>query len=55
MQDRREALPAFVYSDTAFEEQLGEREKRPLTVMENGARYTGEWAKTKNIRCGQGV
>lgn len=50
VQERRKALDKFKYDDYSFESTLGERETRPLTVMENGARYTGEWVKNKQVR-----
>jgi hypothetical protein len=34
---------------------LGAREKRKMVLMENGARYTGEWIKGTKVREGKGV
>ena len=31
------------------------REKRPLILLENGAKYEGEWLKGAEIRDGRGV
>jgi hypothetical protein len=31
------------------------REKRPLVMLENGAKYEGEWLKGTEIRDGRGV
>lgn len=31
------------------------REKRPLIMLENGAKYEGEWLKNTEIRDGRGV
>lgn len=47
---RRKLLSEFKYEDHAFESTLGEREARDMKVMDNMARYTGEWHKTKNVR-----
>ena len=40
-----EQLGGFYYDDHAFEKTLGYRESREMVVLENGARYEGEWLK----------
>lgn len=37
------------------EEDDIEREKRPLMLLENGAKYEGEWLKGADVRDGRGV
>lgn len=32
-----------------------ERAKRPLVILDNGAKYEGEWVKSKDIRDGRGI
>ncbi len=32
-----------------------EREKKPLILLENGAKYEGEWLKNTDVRDGRGV
>jgi hypothetical protein len=36
-------LGAFEYKDWNFESKLGNREERVTQMLENGARYMGEW------------
>jgi len=43
VQNMRAQKGPFVYSDFEYEETLGERELRPMQVLENKARYQGEW------------
>lgn len=45
----------FVYNDFEYEESLGEREVRPMQVLENKARYQGEWLVNQEIRQGRGT
>jgi hypothetical protein len=47
-------LGQFKFEDYEFEAKLGKREKRPMVVMENGARYIGEWLINFKIREGRG-
>ena len=51
----RAIIGEFEYDDPTFEEQLGAREKRPMVLMENGARYIGEWLLSNKIREGKGM
>ena len=39
----RADLGEFNYNDSQFERILGPREQRSSVVLENGARYDGEW------------
>ena len=39
----RDRLGEFDYDDLQLEKQLGKRETRAMAVLENGARYEGEW------------
>jgi hypothetical protein len=32
-----------------------EREKKPLILLENGAKYEGEWLKESEVRDGRGI
>lgn len=45
----------FKFDDHKFEAMLGNRELRKLTLMDNGAKYTGEWLLDSNIREGRGT
>ena len=41
----------FEYDDYEFEQGLGEREYRGITVLEDGVtRYAGEWLCNTNVR-----
>ena len=51
----REQLGAFHYDDHQFEKQLGYRERRDMVILENGARYEGEWLKGSSVRQGLGI
>jgi len=51
----REQLGAFSYDDFQFEKQLGKREGREMVILENGARYEGEWLTSSSVRQGQGI
>lgn len=46
----RADLGEFIYNDSYFERQLGPREQRVSVVLENGARYDGEWIPNTQIR-----
>ena len=46
----REQLGPFSYDEVAFEKQLGVREQRDMVILENGARYEGEWLRGQPIR-----
>ena len=46
----RERLGPFVYNDYQFEKELGQRERREMVILENGARYEGEWLVQSNVR-----
>ena len=39
----REKLGPFSYDDHKFERNLGQREERDIIILENGARYEGQW------------
>ena len=52
MEIKRQLGP-FVYDAPATEEG-SKRKKRPLTTLENGARYEGEWNETTGKREGKG-
>lgn len=39
----REQLGAFVYNETTIEKDLGKRQSKEMVVLDNGARYMGEW------------
>ena len=43
VQEMRAQLGDFQYDDEHFERSLGDREQRAMVVLENGARYEGEW------------
>jgi hypothetical protein len=43
VQEMRAQLGDFQYDDDHFERSLGDREQRNMVVLENGARYEGEW------------
>jgi len=46
----RAQLGAFSYDDDQFEKMLGERENRMMVILENGARYEGEWLVNTQVR-----
>ena len=46
----RAQLGDFQYDDEHFERSLGDREQRSMVVLENGARYEGEWLLGSQIR-----
>ena len=46
----REQLGEFNYDDFQFEKELGNRERRDMVTLENGARYEGEWLQGLSIR-----
>jgi hypothetical protein len=46
----RQELGDFVFEDYDFDKSLGRREKREATVLENGARYEGEWLPRTDVR-----
>lgn len=46
----REKLGKFNYDDGQFEEMLGQRGSRPECTLENGAKYTGEWLESSQVR-----
>ena len=48
----RAQLGPFAYDDMQFEKQLGDRERRQMVVLENGAQYEGEWIRGSQIRQG---
>lgn len=50
VQQRRKTLDPFSFDAESEERELGQREERPLVVLDNGARYTGEWLVNKQIR-----
>ncbi len=43
-------MGVFQYDDIAFEKQLGQRESQDMVILENGARYEGEWMVGTTIR-----
>ena len=50
VQEMRAQLGDFQYDDEHFERSLGDREQRAMVVLENGARYEGEWLLGSQIR-----
>ena len=50
VQKMRATLGPFNYNDHAHEQRLGDREVRPMQVLENKARYQGEWLVNTDIR-----
>jgi len=50
VQEMRAQLGAFSYDDDQFEKMLGERENRMMVILENGARYEGEWLVSTQVR-----
>lgn len=48
------SLGDFQY-DPKLEQDFGRRETRKLAIMENGAKYTGEWLVGTQIREGRGT
>jgi len=55
VQEMRAQLGEFCYDDDQFERQLGDREQRIMVILENGARYEGEWLLSTQIRQGRGI
>lgn len=51
--DMMRQLGPFFYGELANDGVP--REKRPLIMLENGAKYEGEWLKNTEIRDGRGV
>jgi len=49
----RQELGDFDFGDEPA--GLGRRELRPMVVLENGAKYEGEWLINSDIRQGQGI
>ena len=50
VKDMRQKLGDFMYEDVAFERQLGQCQQREPVLLENGARYEGEWIPGTQIR-----
>lgn len=50
----REKLGKF-RADTKPEPDNIERVKKPILMLENGAKYEGEWIKDSDIRDGRGI
>lgn len=50
----REKLGKFRV-DTKPEPDNIERVKKPILMLENGAKYEGEWIKDSDIRDGRGI
>ncbi len=48
-------LGHFHYGPPRYEDDHVPREKRPLILLENGAKYEGEWLRGADIRDGRGV
>ena len=46
----RDQLGAFSYDDFGFEQKLGQREERDNVLLENGAKYQGEWLVQSQTR-----
>ena len=53
--ERRKQLGEFTYDQKDYEETLGQRDTRPETTIESGAKYSGEWLKGSQVRQGQGI
>ena len=51
----RAELGDFIYDDVAFERKLGKREQRVTMILENSARYEGEWLVSTQTRQGKGI
>jgi hypothetical protein len=49
----REQLGDFDYDKEP--QNLGRREERQMVILENGAKYEGQWLLNSNIRQGQGT
>jgi len=50
VQEMRDQLGEFNYDDFQFEKSLGNREQRDMVILENGARYEGEWLQGLSVR-----
>jgi len=48
-------LGEFFYQDSVQESKLGQRETRKATILENGAKYEGEWIVGSECRQGRGT
>ena len=53
--EQRNDLGPFNYDDKAYEVTLGNVEDRPEEMLENAAKYKGEWLLGSNIRQGRGM
>ena len=52
---RFQSLAPFSYTNTTFEQSLGECEYRPLFEYEDGSVYVGQWKSETKIREGRGT
>jgi hypothetical protein len=48
-------LGDFEYDEFKFEKDLGSRTEKPVILLENGAKYLGEWLNHTEIRQGRGT
>jgi len=56
VQKMREQLGDFVFDDGEFEAQIqGKVENRDVIMLENQARYEGQWLKGQEVRQGKGT
>jgi hypothetical protein len=50
VQLQRAQLGAFVYNSHSHEHTLGNREERDTQMLENGAKFKGEWLVNTEVR-----
>ena len=50
VQKTRKKLFCFIYDYHKFERNLGQLEERDIIILENGARYKGQWLVNQDIR-----
>jgi hypothetical protein len=53
--EQRAELGDFVYDEFQYEADLGKREERGEEMLENAARYKGEWLVSTSTRQGRGM
>jgi hypothetical protein len=46
----KQRLGEFDYNDLQFEKTLGSRVDKPVVLLENGAKYHGEWLVDSEVR-----
>jgi hypothetical protein len=50
VQEQKNLLGDFVYNEFTYEKTLGRRELRDGQILENGAKYCGEWLQGTETR-----